>query len=217
MRLIFWFLGFALLMVAAFQIWGQGWEGSWSEGGAAVWLQQHGRFAWAVGLGLLVSDLLVPVPGTLVMSGLGYLYGPWLGGALAATGSFGAGLLGYGLCRVLGDSAARRILGEKDLARGRRWFGRFGGPLVAASRALPILPETISCLAGLVRMPFGVFTVALAAGSLPVGFLFAWIGHQGHDRPAVTLVLSVVLPALLWAVCHWLVRHWERSAAGGTE
>ena len=70
--------------------------------------------------------------------------------------------------------------------------------MVALSRALPILPEVISCTAGLVRMPFRRFVVALACGSVPMGFLFAAIGNSGRDAPGWAVALSVVIPGVLW-------------------
>jgi len=78
--------------------------------------------------------------------------------------------------------------------------------VVALSRALPILPEVISCTAGLVRMPFRRFAVALACGSVPMGFLFAAIGKAGHETPGWAFGLSLLVPALLWLAASRIVR-----------
>jgi membrane protein DedA with SNARE-associated domain len=99
---------------------------------------------------------------------------------------------------------ARRWLGDRDYEKGRLLFERGGGWLVALSRALPILPEVMSCTAGLVRMPFRRFVAALACGSLPMGFLFAFIGAAGRDAPGWALIFSLAVPAILWA----LARKW---------
>lgn len=212
MRLILWFIGLALLMVVTFFLWGESWEQQWSLGGGAAWLAGWGKWAWLAGMVLLVADLILPVPGTVVMSALGYLYGPWLGGLIAATGSFLAGMAGFGACRWIGERAALWLLGEKDLLRGRRLFKTFGALAVASSRALPIFPEIIACMAGMVRMPLRIFMLALALGCLPMGLAFAWIGHEGRQDPTLALALSLIIPAVLWlGVWLWMRKRQHES------
>jgi membrane protein DedA with SNARE-associated domain len=118
-----------------------------------------------------------------------------------------AGLTGYGVGRLIGERAARKLLGDLDFEKGKLLFAKGGGWMVALSRALPILPEALSCTAGLVRMPFGRFVVSLACGSLPVGFLFAWIGAAGREAPGWAIAFSLLVPAVLWAAA----RRWRRE------
>jgi len=198
MRLLAWFLGLSILIVLTWMIWGGGMEQRFTLQGAVAWIEGSGPWAWAAGIGLLVSDLLLPVPGTVIMSALGWIYGTWAGGLLAGAGSMLAGLTGYGIGRIIGERGARRLLGDTDFEKGRLLFARGGGWMIALSRAVPILPEALSCTAGLVRMPFGRFLAALACGSLPVGFLYAWIGSIGREAPAWTFAFSIAAPALLW-------------------
>jgi uncharacterized membrane protein YdjX (TVP38/TMEM64 family) len=198
MRLALWFLALAVLTLAIWLVWGGAWEGQFSLEGSVRWLENAGPWAWAAGILLLAADLVLPVPGTVVISALGYLYGTLLGGVIAATGLIVAGLLGYGAGRLCGESFARRWLGERDFEAGRKLFENGGGWAVALSRALPILPEVISCTAGMVRMPFRCFIIALACGSFPTGLLFAAIGHSGKVAPAWAFVLSLVVPMFLW-------------------
>ena len=205
MRLIAWFLVLAILFLVGWMVWGGGWEARFNLEGSVAWLRSAGPWAWAAGMGLLVADLVLPVPGTVVMSALGFIYGPMLGGLIAGAGSMAGGVAGYAVGRCFGEKTARRWLGDIDYEKGRLLFGRGGGWLVALSRALPILPEVMACTAGLVRMPFRKFLLALACGSLPMGFLFAAIGAAGRDAPGWAMALSLIIPALLWA----LARKWR--------
>lgn len=207
MRLLAWFSGLSALLLATWLLWGEVWEARFTLDGAVAWIEAAGAWAWAAGIGLLAADLVLPVPGTVVMSALGYIYGPLVGGLAAAAGSMLAGLGGYGIGRLVGERAARRLLGSVDYEKGRLLFARGGGWLVALSRALPILPEALACTAGLVRMPFARFLGALACGSLPVGFLFAAIGSAGRGAPGWALAFSLLVPALLWAAA----RRWRVS------
>ncbi len=206
MRLLLWFIALSAGVLGTWLLWGGGWEERFTLQGAVGWLEGAGPWAWAAGIGLLAADLLLPVPGTVVMSALGFLYGTGWGGLAAAAGSMVGGLCGYGVGRLIGEKAARKLLGDLDFEKGRLLFARGGGWMVALSRALPILPEALSCTAGLVRMPFGRFVVALACGSLPVGFLFAWIGAAGRAAPGWAVAFSLLVPAALWAAARrWRV------------
>lgn len=206
MRLVATAVGLAILFCIPFVIWGDDFVRWFSSDGAAAWIRSWGAWGWLAVIGLLMSDLLLPIPATPVMSAAGYVYGPLLGGLISAVGSFCAGLAGYGLCRAFGRGIAVRLAGEKEMADHESLFRRSGPWLVAASRWLPLLPEVVSCLAGLTRMPVRVFVVALACGSIPLGFVYAAIGAAGQEYPRVALVLSVLAPVALWAIVRPLLR-----------
>ena len=140
------------------------------------------------------------------MAALGIVYGPVLGGLIATAGSVSSGLIGYGVCRRYGRPVARWFGGEKVLADGETLFAKVGGWIVALSRWLPVFSEVIACVAGLARMAFTTFFVALLCGSVPLGFVFAAIGHAGQDRPVVTLAVSALLPIVFWLLLRPLLR-----------
>ncbi|HEY0966509.1 MAG TPA: VTT domain-containing protein [Opitutaceae bacterium] len=209
MRLLWIFLGLALLVLIPFGIWSD--DLMWDQATAITWLERFDRWGWLAGIGLLVVDLFLPVPGTVVMSALGYMYGTLMGGAVSATGSFLSGLLAYFLCRKLGRRAAIRLAGEKDLVKGEKLFAHSGGWLVAFSRWLPVFPEVIACMAGLTRMPPAAFMTALACGSVPMGFTYAAIGNLGVESPGAALALSAVVPLALWLPFNRWLRKREQG------
>lgn len=212
-RLLRLFLILAALVIVPFWIWGGSFEAAMSPETLVTAFQASRDWAWLAGLGLLVIDLFLPVLGTAVMSALGLVYGWWLGGLLSALGSIGSGMLAYGLCFRLGRRAARWFAGEEGLAKGEHLFrGSLGGWLVALSRWMPVLPEVVACLAGIVRMPVRRFFLALCAGSVPMGFVFAWIGHSGTQQPVFALVLSAGLPPMIWLTFRLIYQ--AKRAAG---
>jgi uncharacterized membrane protein YdjX (TVP38/TMEM64 family) len=169
-------------------------------------LEAYGAWAWLLAIALIVSDLVLPVPGTAVITGLGMIYGPWLGGLIGGIGSVLAGLTAYGGSRWLGARFARWLVGDDDLRRLARFFERRGPLAIALSRWLPILPEALCCLAGISRMRFRVFVAALVIGGLPMSFLFAWLGRSFEQQPLAGLVVSGCIPLLLWPPIQYFLR-----------
>ena len=206
MRVVLLMVGMGVFFLLSWWMFGQGLEEAWNVEVLAGRFEEAKGWAWLAGIGLLLTDLLLPIPGTIVMSALGAVYGFWLGGLLASVGSMLAGMFGYGVGRFFNEGTARKWLGEKDFERGKKVFAGRGVWVVAMSRAVPILPEVLACMAGLLRMPFGKFVIALACGSVPMGFLFAWVGRVGTESPGWGLAFSLLFPAVLWGAAAWFGR-----------
>ena len=173
MRLFWMFLGLAVLFLIPFLIWGGLLETLFSQTGTVSWLEGYGRWAWAAGMLLLAADLVLPIPGTVIMSGLGFVYGPVWGGIISTVGSFLSGSLAYGLCRLLGRGAARRLLGEKDLEKGERLFSNVGGWIVVLSRWLPLVPEVLAGARPAVTLIETLPGLPLRLEVEPLGMIFA--------------------------------------------
>jgi uncharacterized membrane protein YdjX (TVP38/TMEM64 family) len=169
-------------------------------------LRQFGGWAWLAGIGLIVSDLVAPVPATAVIAGLGMIYGPILGGLIGGFGSMLAGLVAFGGCRAIGPRVAERLVGEADLSMLRRFFERYGLWAVAFSRWMPLLPEALCCLAGLAGMRAAPFVASLACGSFAMGFAFGALGQAYMDRPVAGLLVSAAVPLVVWPPVHYLMR-----------
>jgi uncharacterized membrane protein YdjX (TVP38/TMEM64 family) len=212
LRLTWIFLALAIVIALPFFIFGDRVDAFLHQDRLVAWFQSYRASAWLIGIGLLVSDLVLPIPNTVIMAALGVIYGPFLGGLVSTAGNCLSGLLGYWLCRLYGRPIAVRLVGEADLEAGGQLFARSGGLIVAASRWLPVLPEIISCMAGLTRMPFRMFALALVSGSAPLGFVVATIGYAGSDRPILTLVLCALLPLPIW----YLLQAWLAPRSGGS-
>ena len=95
-----------VLIIGPFVIWGEWFEKMFDLRGAKAWLESMGGWAWLGGVALLVSDLVLPIPGTVVMSALGLVYGWFWGGLASVVGSMLGGLLAYVLCRKFGHKPA---------------------------------------------------------------------------------------------------------------
>ena len=107
-----------------------------------------------------------------------------------------AASVGYGIGRFAGRPFAERWMGE-SLKTGERAFARHGGWIVAASRWMPVMPEVVSVVAGISRMPPPAFLLAALCGSLPHCAVFATIGALGAATPVWTIAISALVPIVL--------------------
>jgi uncharacterized membrane protein YdjX (TVP38/TMEM64 family) len=69
-------------MLIPFLLWADAMD--FGQRGAVDFLEKYGAWAWLVGIGLLLSDLVQPIPGTAIMAALGFIYGPVIGGLISA-------------------------------------------------------------------------------------------------------------------------------------
>ena len=189
----------AVFVIAPFALFGDDFTALFSAGGAVAFLEKNPESGWISGIVLLVADLFAPIPTTGVIAALGLVYGPVVGASVALAGSLLAASVGYGIGRTFGRAASVRLFGDA-VDGAERLFARRGGWIVAFSRWAPVLPEVVSVVAGVARMPFAAFLAAAACGALPLCAIFALIGHLGREAPVWTLALSAILPILLWFV-----------------
>lgn len=196
-KLILLVVAIVVVLLTPYFIWHEEMDAYFASEGYQRWLLSVKPFAWLIGIALIVGDLVLPVPTPPVMATLGTLYGTVLGGLIASVGSVLAGLTAYGLARAFGDKGARMIASEEELVEFRRFFDNWGAAGIIASRALPILPEVLTLLAGLAGMHLGRFVLSLVLGSLPVGLLMAFAGDWAGESSTLLLVLTLI-PAGLW-------------------
>lgn len=184
--------------------------------GMVEWLRGHGSWAWLAAIVLVCADLVMPVPATSVIAALGMIYGFVLGAVIGAAALMSAGLLAYGLVRVLGRPMAVYLSGGDDKLQSlEAFFEQNGAWAVVLTRGLPMMPEVLSCLAGLARMGLSRFALALAIGSVPIGTVFSAIGVGWSDQPLLALAVAYVLPVLILPVA-WRFLRADPKRAGST-
>jgi len=144
--------------------------------------------------GLLASDVLLPIPssilGTLLGARLGFIPG-WL--------CCWAGL-------TLGN-----IIGY---ATGRLLLSRFATPLpqaptllvLFASRAVPVLAEAITFTAGAEKMKIGSFLLVVLSGNAIYSLVLAGNGAAllPDSLTGLGLIIPMLLPVFAWLGWRWL-------------
>lgn len=170
---------------------------------ARSWMAHSGWPAAAAVVGLLAIDILIPVPSSVVMVLSGAVFGVWWGALLAFTGSIGGEWLGFELARRYGASRFSRFIGDEH--ERRRLDGilqTHGAAAVAVTRALPIVMETMSVVAGLSTMTRRTFLLASALGTAPIVVVYAYAGAASRETgslvPAIVILIAVAAGGWVW-------------------
>lgn len=156
----------------------------------------------------LLLDIVLPIPSSFVLVTTGYLLGTAMGAAAGFVGLTCASLGGYCLGRYAGGPLAQRVVGRAQLERFEQLSQRYGDGLLVAFRAMPVLAEATTILAGISRMPLPRFLLVVSVGNAVVAGLYAWIGAVSASQSSflIATAASVVLPLLIVLAVHRVVR-----------
>lgn len=164
------------------------------------WMKHGGVVAACVGVGLLIADVLLPVPSSLVMVAHGALFGVLWGTTLSLIGSVGAAIFGFAIGRR-GGRLMERVVTPAERERAGDILARWGTLAVIVTRPVPLLAETVAIMAGATTMTWRSLVLASFAGSLPPALLYALTGAAVADLQNTALMFGVVL---LVAGVFWL-------------
>jgi uncharacterized membrane protein YdjX (TVP38/TMEM64 family) len=165
------------------------------------WLESSRSLASIIGVGLLVADVVLPIPSSLIMFAHGALFGTLLGTCLNLVGSAGAMIAGFAIGRS-GGPLFERFVPREEQERADHMLKKWGILAIIISRPVPILAETVSILAGASSLSWRRATFAALAGVLPGSFLYALAGEYSQ-RPEYGIAIfgfNLVLAGLLWLV-----------------
>lgn len=149
--------------------------GARTEAWAAGILADARALGWtaqALAVFLLASDVLLPVPSSLVSVACGAAWGLGAGSLISALGMTLGSCLGYALGRWAGDAGLRRWAGDAPRERVERLHARYGPWIVALLRPVPVLAEASSVVAGYGRWPWWRYFALSAAANLVVSLAY---------------------------------------------
>jgi uncharacterized membrane protein YdjX (TVP38/TMEM64 family) len=153
------------------------------------WMKgRGGALAAFAGVALLIADVFLPVPSSLVMIAHGALFGIWKGTALSLLGS------------AYGGRTLERLVSPAEKAKADALLARWGSLAILVSRPLPLLAETVAILAGASAMGWGKAALAGFLGCLPMAVLYAFTGATASGLGNDILMFGVVIliAAIFW-------------------
>ena len=165
------------------------------------WMKHGGVVAASVGVGLLIADVVLPVPSSIVMVAHGALFGVLWGAMLSLIGSVGAAVFAFAIGRR-GGGLLERVVTVAERERASSVLARWGVLAIIVTRPVPLLAETVAIMAGASSMTWRAMVVASVAGCVPPAFLYALTGAAVADMQNTALMFGIVLliAGLFWFV-----------------
>jgi uncharacterized membrane protein YdjX (TVP38/TMEM64 family) len=161
-------------------------------------------------VGVLASDILLPIPSSAVSTWAGGALGIWLATLASWTGMTLGATFGFALARLFGSRFARRRAGERDINQMAGLARRYGPLALVLTRALPILAEACVLLMGASGLSWKRFFLPVAASNLMIALCYSAFGRfsQQYDLLPLAAVLSGTVPLCI----ALLARRWLPAA-----
>jgi phosphatidylserine/phosphatidylglycerophosphate/cardiolipin synthase-like enzyme/uncharacterized membrane protein YdjX (TVP38/TMEM64 family) len=181
------------------------------------WMEQR-PFTPLYLLGAYVVAGLAVIPVTLLFIATVIVFGPWLGMAYAVVGAEAAALAAFGVGRLLGRDAVRRIAGS-SVNRISRKLSERGILATITLRIVPVAPfSVVNVVAGVSDVRLRDFAVGNLVGVLPgviaAAFLTDRIVASLRDPSATTVALVAVAVLAVAAGVYALRRVLRRKGRG---
>jgi uncharacterized membrane protein YdjX (TVP38/TMEM64 family) len=157
-------------------------------------------------IALLAGDAVLPVPSSVLSAFTGGAFG-WRTGALVIwIGMTLGALVGYVLGASAGRGVAVRIVGKGELDRARSLVADIGPAALIVTRAVPVLAEAATLVAGAAGMPFWMFLLSASVANIGVAIAYAGIGAAAASSSSflIAFIGLVSVPAVAWAAWRLL-------------
>jgi uncharacterized membrane protein YdjX (TVP38/TMEM64 family) len=161
--------------------------------------------AATLGVGLLLVDVFIPVPSSIVMTAQGAIFGFLGGTVLGLIGSVGATLIGFAIGRR-SSGLINRYAGIDEQAQSASLLARYGPLAIIVTRPLPILAETTAIMAGATSITARQVLAGSLVGCLPAAALYSAAGSFASSVATGLLIFPIViaLAAVFWLI-GWLL------------
>jgi len=151
-------------------------------------------------IGLLASDILLPVPSSVVSTFAGRVLGFWAGTGTSWCGMTVGAAAAFGLVRLVGRPLARRLSGDQALARADAAALRWGVFVLVLARPVPVLAEASILLMATTQLAWWRFLTAVGLSNLGIAAAFAALGDR--VQLPIAIAASIALPLAAACLAH---------------
>lgn len=156
------------------------------------YFKDAGIIGATISIGLLLSDVFLPIPSSVIMIGNGAMFGVLGGTLLTLAGSIGGAMVGF-LVGRRGAGLIRRFLSPAEQRRADALIVRWGLMAIVVTRPMPILAEAVAVMAGTSAIGWKRMLIGSTIGVLPAAIIYAIAGAFTTDLSSGFLVFGVVL------------------------
>lgn len=175
------------------------------------WMKTEGA-VWAalVGILLLIFDFFLPVPSSLVMIYNGVLFGPVWGAVLSLIGGLGASFTGY-YAGKSGKKFLLRFIPKAEIERSERFFNKWGLPVIAITRPVPLLSEAGSVVAGMSGVTKTNMLGYSLLGLVPSSIIYAITGAYALaiEGGIISFAIVIGISAVGWGISYFFQKKLE--------
>jgi uncharacterized membrane protein YdjX (TVP38/TMEM64 family) len=156
---------------------------------------------WVV-VAILSTDVLLPIPSSVVSTFAGWQLGVTSGTLASWLGMTAGAVVGFALARAVGRPLAERLIERDELDRMRFLSARFGPKTLVLCRALPVLAEASVLFVAATGLSWPKFFVPTALANLGIALAYAILGSSSADRNLLIWAIagSIALPLLATAL-----------------
>lgn len=144
---------------------------------------------------ILASDVLLPVPSSVVMFMNGFVLGKTYGTLLSLLSVLVGATVGYYLGRFTSVGAKARVDNKANVL-----IEKYGPLAILLTRGIPILAESVCIVCGYNKMRFRSYLIYNTLGYFPVCALYAICGSFGYDKSVFLLAFgcSIIISLAFW-------------------
>lgn len=164
--------------------------------------------AYAVfSFGFLTLDIFLPVPSSLIMILNGKVLGVLAGTVLSLCSGILSSAIGFYLGRSV-NTYIDKLFARREKEASNWLFSKFGNLAITISKALPILSEAISIVAGTTSIKFKSFILYSFVGHLIVSGVYAYVGSfsTALSSGLISAIIIVASLAVGWVLQFFVLR-----------
>lgn len=166
-----------------------------------TWLKDHSALTAVLSVAILIADIVIPAPSSVIMVAHGALFGVWIGSLLSFIGLVGSAMAGFAIGRA-GNDVIKRFVTPVEYDKASQLLQRWGAISIVITRPIPLLAETVSILAGASPLRWQAALLASVAGALPISILYAIAGvtTTKYANGLMIFILLMVAAYIVWRI-----------------
>ena len=162
------------------------------------WVAQFGLAGPVVIILVMVVQMfLLIIPNVFVMMVAIIMYGPVWGAVISFLGVFSSSSVGYLIGKYLGPMTVRKLMSDKARQKTTEFIQDYGVAAIAITRISSLSNDSLSIVAGLLKMSYRKYILATLGGITPLIVLLAIYGRNGNILRALIWITAISLIILI--------------------
>jgi uncharacterized membrane protein YdjX (TVP38/TMEM64 family) len=146
---------------------------------------------------MVVQMFLFVVPNMFLMMVAIICYGPIWGAVISFLGVFASSSLGYAIGKYLGPATVQKLMSDKAQKKTTEFITDYGVAAIAITRICSLSNDSLSIVAGLLKMNYHKYILATLGGITPLILLLAVYGKNGKILTALIWIAAISFVLLI--------------------